>query len=161
MRDSLSMSKLDYISLEKEIEFISNYLDLEKLRFENMFEYEIRVDPALDKEAIQVPTLLIQPLLENSVKHGFRHIEKGGRIEVEFSSIEDTHLEILIRDNGVGMDDTNRQSPESKEKESYGIEIVRQRIALIRERTVDVRTVFEFIPSDRGLSARIVILKVT
>ena len=130
MRKSLEYSRLENISLDEEIQFIESYLQLETKRFKKLFEYRIEVDRELDRYKIQVPALLIQPLLENSIKHGFRGIKKNGQIEVTFKEHHlDEIFEIVIMDNGTGLNLTSS----SDSNESRGMGIVKDRISLIRE----------------------------
>ncbi len=75
LRNSLNESQRDFTSLSKEVGMLDNYLKLEQLRFG--FSYSINVDPTLNKEGIEVPVLLLQPAIENAVKHGIaRKYEK-------------------------------------------------------------------------------------
>ncbi len=130
MRKSLEYSKLENISLEEEVQFIENYLELEKKRFKTLFEYQIIVDPELSKNMLQVPPLLIQPLLENSIKHGFRGTDKNKLIEIIIQKhLTNTIFEVIIKDNGVGFDLTHV----SNSNKSMGLGIVKDRIHLIRE----------------------------
>lgn len=70
MRKVLENSKHNTISLSEELETLKIYLELEKLRFENKFDYKINIDQAIDKDDIRIPPMLIQPYLENAIWHG-------------------------------------------------------------------------------------------
>ncbi|WP_373942203.1 histidine kinase [Polaribacter sejongensis] len=76
MRQFFDYSRRKSVSLSEEISLLENYLQIEKLRFEEKIEYEIKVDPELDIEEEQIPSMLIQPLVENAINHGLFH-KKG------------------------------------------------------------------------------------
>ena len=153
MRKSLEYSKLENISLNEEIRFIESYLELEKKRFKALFEYQIIVDPQLNKDKLQIPPLLIQPLLENSIKHGFRGARKNRQIEITFREhrINDI-FEVVIKDNGVGMDLSHLHSSKSR-----GVGIVKDRIDLIRE-NIGIKEVSFYIDSELGKGTKIRLL---
>ncbi len=131
MRKSLEYSKLENISLEEEIQFIENYLELEKKRFKALFEYIITVDSELSKSSLQVPPLLIQPLLENAIKHGFRGADENKLIEISIQKHQHINdiFEVTIKDNGNGF----HLKHLSNSSKSMGLGIVKDRIGLIRE----------------------------
>ncbi|MBK7666279.1 MAG: histidine kinase [Sphingobacteriaceae bacterium] len=72
MRQSLESTYDELATIEDEILFLSNYLDLQKTRFNNKFEYEIKVDENLAQDELKIPSMLLQPFLENSIEHGLR-----------------------------------------------------------------------------------------
>jgi hypothetical protein len=87
-------------SLEEELAFVDDYLQLEQLRHKSMFSYQINITAGVDKH-IQVPKMIIQILVENAIKHGLQPLGKGGllRIDVDYSK---RNIHIIIRDNGIG-----------------------------------------------------------
>lgn len=108
IRKTLYLSKRDFISLEEEIEFLEAYLKLEKLRFEDHFNSVIEVDPKLNPAEILVPSLLIQPFIENAINHGLKFLKnKNGELKVSFLKMNDA-LEVIITDNGIGMEHARR-----------------------------------------------------
>jgi len=131
MRDGLQFSKREYISLEEELEFLRNYLELEKMRFPERFEFEILMDEGLPVQTIGVPPFLFQPLLENSVKHAFKDIDYPGKLTLEFRQEEDS-LRVRIEDNGPGFDPDATSKTAKPYHESLGLKIVRDRIALLQ-----------------------------
>lgn len=157
IRTGLHMSKLEYISLEKELAFIRNYLDLEQMRFENLFTYTINVDSSIEMELLNIPSLLIQPLLENSIKHGFKHIMYGGHINIELKNIGNEHLEIVLEDNGCGINGIKLNSAKESSNTSMGIDIVRQRIHLLKEKMNDTEMTFELTNIELGVRAKIIL----
>jgi LytS/YehU family sensor histidine kinase len=115
------------ISLQKEIELVENYLLLEKLRFEDQLNYSIDIEDGLFLSEIMVPPLLVQPLVENSIKHGILPLKKMGKqgfIHISVYERGET-LYIEVRDNGIGV----AEAGEKKSlHESFGLENLRNRI---------------------------------
>ena len=127
IRQNMQNISMEMISLQKEMDVVINYLELEKLRFKELLNYEINIDTAIDLSEVMVPPLLIQPLVENSIKHGIfagKSTESIIRIEI-FE--ENDLLTIAIKDNGLGIVATQAK-PGSTHK-SYGLENIQKRIA--------------------------------
>ncbi|MBP6867546.1 MAG: tetratricopeptide repeat protein [Bacteroidales bacterium] len=128
-----SMSKKE-ISLERELEIVQFYMDLENTRCNNSFTYSIDVDPSLDIEATMIPPLILQPFVENSIKHGFAGKDKGNQIKITIRP-ESNNLLCEITDNGVGFS-AGRQAkaPTSGyKKESLGLKLIRDRLQVINK----------------------------
>src|SRR6185295_12202429 len=99
----LNFSKKNSIPLSEEIGFLQNYIEMEKLRFENKFIYEITVEPQIDTRSIEVPSLIIQPFVENAINHGIRFLEsETGIVRIDFKS-EGNNLACYVNDNGIGI----------------------------------------------------------
>lgn len=99
----LEQSSLKEISLFDEIDTLKRYLELEKVRFEDKLEYKIDIDKNLPIENIYIPTMLIQPYIENALKHGILHKKGTGNLSVSFTSNKDEALLICkIIDDGIG-----------------------------------------------------------
>lgn len=109
LRDILDQSRKDFIPLEEEVQSISNYLNLQQMRFPELFDYEINIDSKIDKETLLIPPMLLQPFIENSIEHGFRNIGYKGKLEVNFFE-EGDRLLIDILDNGVGIESPSKQN---------------------------------------------------
>jgi LytS/YehU family sensor histidine kinase len=84
IRQTLEMATLHFISIYDEVERIRIYIDLEQLRFENKFNYEIDIDPSVDIHKTKIPNMILQPLIENSIIHGFKELSKDGFIQISF-----------------------------------------------------------------------------
>lgn len=97
----LDMSNGDTVSLAEELKAIGLYLELERMRFEDTLTYELIVDETLDEERVRIPSMLIQPYVENAIKHGLMHKKSDRRLLVSFEK-RAGYLEICIDDNGVG-----------------------------------------------------------
>jgi two-component sensor histidine kinase len=125
IRNILNNSRQEYISLTQEINTLRLYIELEQIRFTNPFQFNIEIDETLDME-MDIPTMLIQPYIENSIWHGLMPKESGGILELAFKNQEDSML-VIIRDNGMGRQITN---PEKKHA-SKGMSITEQRISIL------------------------------
>ncbi len=125
LRHALHYSNLDKVRLDDELEFIRNYLDLELLRFENSFEYEIR-NAVKDVEKIFIPPFFIQPHVENAIKHGLRR-EHNNKLQLSISK-KDNLLTITIEDNGIGRAAAETESKYSVTNMKKGNQLTHQRI---------------------------------
>ncbi len=132
MRLFLDNSNHEFISLNKEIEMIEIYLELELLRMKGAFSYNINVNDEIDGETTLIPAMILQPFVENAVLHGIRYLQnEKGNIQIAFKT-EKEHLTITVEDNGVGM--AKAQELEIKNKHtSYGGAIVKKRLALLNQ----------------------------
>jgi ligand-binding sensor domain-containing protein len=125
IRNILNNSRQEYISLTQEINTLRLYIELEQIRFTHPFQLKIEIDEELDME-MDMPTMLIQPYVENSIWHGLMPKESGGILELAFKKADDSML-VIIRDNGMG-----RQIKDSEKKHaSKGMSITEQRINLL------------------------------
>lgn len=105
MRSILDVSDQNTIGLEKELEMIGLYLELEAVRFGDEFHYKVDVVDDIDPKKVEVPSLLIQPYVENAVKHGLLHRKGDKNLSVSLALIDHgTMLEVRIDDNGIGRD---------------------------------------------------------
>jgi hypothetical protein len=103
MRRILAYSEKNYISLEQEIEMLQLYIDLELLRHNNNFTSSIQVSPLIDPTSINLPPMLLQPYVENAIKHGLLHKAINKKLVIIFTPAKHKDfLEIIIDDNGIG-----------------------------------------------------------
>ena len=126
IRMTLNVSIKGIHSLEEELEAIKNYLNLEQIRYGQDFSYRIDVAAHLQPAKILLPPLLIQPFIENAIKHGLKDRKTGGKVEVYFSGTAQL-LEVRIIDNGIGFDLAAGESPNSA-----GMDITRRRLELMQ-----------------------------
>ncbi len=101
IRQILSNSDKKLISLENEIDFLKRYLEIEKLRFGNKFDYYINIDKNIDLSEIQIPPLILQPFLENSLWHGIMNKKDKGSLNLTIKDYSD-YIQIDIDDDGIG-----------------------------------------------------------
>ncbi len=130
MRLTLEYSKGALIPIDKEVESLQNYLELEQLRFHNKFEFSLTSSPNVEFN-MGLPPLLIQPFVENAILHGMVPKEGSGKIEVHFD-VQNNQLICTISDNGIGL----TKSKEMKEKsvsahQSMALEITKKRLEIM------------------------------
>lgn len=126
IRQTLRSSVKGRHSLTVEINMLTTYLQLEKLRFKEGFNYQITVAPELDQDNIVLPPLLIQPFVENAIIHGLTGKESGGMINLSFRGDRQL-LEVEIEDNGLGF-----VVEEQPDGESLGMDITRRRLEMMQ-----------------------------
>ena len=102
-RKILDVSGKQKIELAEEIEILTNYLELESMRFENDFSYQLNLSEDIDEDYVQLPPMLLQPYVENAIKHGLLHKKGEKQLTVNFSlNADETFLLVEITDNGIG-----------------------------------------------------------
>ncbi len=127
-------SQKEYITLREEIEIIRSYLSIENLRFGDKFEYEISVDPLLDADQQLIPTMILQPIVENAVNHGIFHITKNGKIKVNFFFEGSDAFRVLVEDNGVGVKNSEKIKEQSiRNYRSTSSKVLNDRLTLLKE----------------------------
>jgi len=132
MRSILECSRTSFTSLSVELENIRHYLELQSLRFSKLFEYSIELDSNIQPELIRIPSLIIQPLLENAVEHGLIP-NQGGQLRVIIQQRKD-HIMVRVEDNGVGVDRHRLLSNGRKNRISLGNTIINERLTLINRK---------------------------
>lgn len=123
MRDSLKASNSEFVSISKEIRMLENYLNLEKLRFG--FTYQIDTDKNIDINAVEIPGLFLQPLVENAVKHGISALQEKGNLLVSFKKSNDDMI-VYVTDNGKGFQHKD-------EEKGFGLQLTKERIKLLNQ----------------------------
>lgn len=131
MRQILESSREKFIPLEEEVNFLTNYLKLQKLRFDDRFEYQVVIDPRVDVENISIPPLLTQPFIENAIEHGDLHMVEDGKITIKIG-IDEDYVYIDIEDNGIGIE-ASKAKKKSANKNSLAIKIVEERLDLLNK----------------------------
>ena len=122
MRMVLENSRKDLITLKEDVDFVNYYLKLQKLRFNDKFNYSISIEEGINQEMLKLPPMLTQPFIENAVEHGMRQIEKDGTIQVIYKMVE-KELIITVIDNGKGM-----MHEDNSEHKSLATKITKERI---------------------------------
>lgn len=132
-RTILEMTEKDFVSIAEEIKTLQLYLDIEKGRFDENFKYEIQVAKNIDQENIKIPTMLLQPYVENAVKHGLLHKQGDKKVTLQFE-IQNNELYISIDDNGIGRKKSNELNQiKNKKHQSFATEALQNRIDLLNE----------------------------
>ena len=131
IRENLNMSEKSFVSFEEELSLLEKYLELEKLRFRDNFQYIIKGIDTIDD--IKIPSMIIQPFVENAIKHGLLHKKEGIRkIELEF--IQEEVFKCVIVDNGVGMEISKKINEENEyATQSFSTKAIQERLELLKE----------------------------
>lgn len=128
MRSILNNSRKKTISLKEEITTIEKYLQLEQFCQKNQFGYHIHVAEDIDLDEMEIPSMLIQPYIENAVIHGIAHLKKPGKVDISFSKMDET-LFVTIKDNGVGRSKAKELTiGQQKSHVSLGMEVTGERL---------------------------------
>lgn len=134
IRKNLDSSQDNLTSLRDEIERLELYLELEHMRFQDKFTYRIEVAPDVDTDGTQVPAMLLQPFLENSIWHGILPKNEPGEVAV-FVSRLNGDIEFLIRDDGIGIETSRRLKQQSDQHISQGMVITSSRLEVMKKLT--------------------------
>lgn len=147
IRMNLENISEEFIPLSTELDFLDKYVSIEKMRFDQNLNISIQTNLS-DKDTIYLPPMLIQPLIENSIKHGIRHLDSPGSIEVNF----DLHGELLIvsvKDNGIGRINSSEQKDHTHK--SLGLDLITKRLSLLNQKNgVNSFQIFIFDLTDSG-----------
>jgi len=135
IRKNLDSSQENETSLKDEIERLELYLELERMRFQGRFEYQISIEKGLNTEAVFIPAMMLQPFLENSIWHGILPSKEIGEIDIAIRR-EENEVWIVIHDNGIGINTSLNNKPTSQDGHtSKGMTITQDRMALYRRMT--------------------------
>lgn len=133
MRNMMENSNKDFVTISNEINQLKKYLDLEHLRFQDKFDYEITVDDTIDTEVTFIPNMIIQPHLENAIWHGLRYLENKGLLQLKIQ-LKEGKIHVYIDDNGIGLTKSRElKTANQKVHESRGVTNTIERIALLNE----------------------------
>jgi two-component sensor histidine kinase/tetratricopeptide (TPR) repeat protein len=128
MRQSLESTFHELDTIENEIIFLTDYLELQKLLSENRFNYSFEVDDAVEQNELLIPGMILQPFIENSIEHGFKGISQEGLVSISFT-LEGKSLNITITDNGRGV----KENEKHKAYPSRAMQIIRDRLYLLNQ----------------------------
>ena len=134
IRRVLENSQSEKITLQKELETLRLYLELEAMRFKNKVQYQINVASVIDAEYIKIPPLLLQPYVENAIWHGLMHKKEGGHISIDVFQPTEQVLFIQIVDDGIGRKlAAEIQSKSATQQKSFGLKLTSDRIHIINQ----------------------------
>ncbi|MGB0917276.1 MAG: histidine kinase [Flavobacteriales bacterium] len=157
MRKLLEFSNQNEIKLVEELEMLRMYLDLEAVRFGEEFNYEIQIDPKVNAEELKIPSLMIQPYVENAVKHGLFHLDGDKRVSVKILLLDSSSLQILLLDNGVGREAAAKLR--NTDHQPFGTKANATRLDLLNsERKLPIRVeISDANPTGRNVGTKVVI----
>jgi hypothetical protein len=151
MRKVLENSQHTSISLRDELDALNLYLELEMIRFKDRFDYEIKVDEEIDTILYKVPTMLIQPYVENSISHGLMPCEGKGLIKINLK-LENEYISCTIKDNGIGREAAQViKRKKDGNHNSLGTQIVTSRLDLVNALYgTSLKTIYTDLKNDNG-----------
>jgi two-component sensor histidine kinase len=132
IRGVLDLSKRELINLKDELEIVRLYIEIESLRFQNDFNFKINVEEALDKNAIMLPPLIIQPYVENAIWHGLLLKEGEKKLTIHIS-YQQNNLMIKVEDNGIGRKAASQFKQTDLHHRSFGMAITKERLAILEK----------------------------
>lgn len=160
LRKVLHTSQHHYITLEEEVEQLRLYLDIEKLRMGNDFVFEISVEEEIEADALRIPGMLVQPFVENAIKHGLPLKVGIKQLTIHFTMPDEDHLHAIVTDNGIGR----KRAEELKKQqllfrhESKGIDLVNHRLQLLEQDNGSSTGVqIDDLPDDAGTRVTLII----
>ena len=142
LRLILENSTNNYVLLEKELESLQKYMDLQLLRFPDTFDYEIKLHNLEEDTFIFIPPMLIQPYIENSIEHAFKGIDYKGKIILTLSK-KGKFLECIIEDNGVGIQknkNPHKESVSTRLIQNFIEKATKQKITDLNKKDLDSST---------------------
>ena len=157
MRKILDSSDKNEVTIEKEFETIDLYVSLEKARFEDDFEYKISFPDNVDLSQYKIPSMIIQPFVENAIKHGLMHKEGSKRLEIKAEILNDIWC-FTIDDNGIGRKASEIINQKIKKHISFATKAIENRVKLINKTTnitIDIETIDKKSKLEEPLGTRI------
>jgi LytS/YehU family sensor histidine kinase len=135
VRSILNHSSTSLISLEEELQTIELYMLIEGMRFNDQFSYKINTNSSINTSSISIPSLLLQPYVENAIWHGLLHKEGEKKITISIEKINEHSISIEINDNGIGRKRVQEINNLSQKGKSFGMQIGEDRLKLIKQST--------------------------
>lgn len=135
IRKNLDSSQMNFATLNEELERLNLYLQLEKMRFADRFDYTITVDDAIDGHSVKLPSMLLQPFLENSIWHGILPKEGNGTVCVDVCPHGQNAMRVSVTDDGIGFNTSMRNKTGDSDHISRGMDITSGRLELLRKAT--------------------------
>ena len=126
VRRNLELATEEKVLLSVELERLSHYVEMEQTRLQCPFSYNVEIDGSLEPDTIKIPNMILQPIVENSIWHGFDQTKAGESILLRLSEIEMDKLQIVIEDNGKGYHYTQKR----KMRPSIGLGLIKEKLEL-------------------------------
>ncbi|MCW3785319.1 tetratricopeptide repeat-containing sensor histidine kinase [Plebeiibacterium sediminum] len=126
IRQTLNVASVDRITMEEDIKALEDYIETQKMRFGDKFSYQIETDEHLRIKDTYVPPLVLQPLVENAIHHGFKNLKRKGFIHIKIAQVGCCRVKFEVIDNGVGY------HPKEKDDKDHALDILKSRLALFQ-----------------------------
>lgn len=155
IRGILTLSQSQTVTLAREIELLECYIQLEMARFSNKFEYQIDIDPEVDSEVVEIPSLLIQPVVENAILHGLCNKPGPGRLIIGIRR-EEKLLLITVEDDGVGRKKAGELNRQTKPgHKSFGTSLTEERLRNLGNAAMVTEDLYDAAGNAAGTRAKI------
>ncbi len=145
IRNYLHFSDTGFISIPDEVHNLKLYLELEKLRFEDALIYNFEIEANANSEAIKIPTMLIQPYIENALKHGLLHKKDDRVLSISIAKTSEKIIECVVEDNGVGREKSRAiNTKRQQQHKSFALKATTERLNLLnygKERKIGVEII--------------------
>lgn len=159
-RTILEMTEKDWVSIADEIKTLSLYLDIEKARFEDDFTYSISASSSIDIETTKIPSMLLQPFVENAIKHGLLHQSGNKEVSIIFTTIND-NLVITIDDNGIGRQKSRELNQiKNKKYQSFATDALQNRVNLLNQYTqknISIEIIDKYSLTEKPIGTKVII----
>jgi LytS/YehU family sensor histidine kinase len=143
IRLTFELTALTKIALNEELEYLHTYLELEKVKYEGQFTSSFSIMPGLDTSAYFLPPMILQPYVENSIRHGVRSVAENGHINIAML-LKDEHLLCIVDDNGAGRQVTKEGMRKNGQHQSRGMSLTAERLSIwSRQAGQDIRVKVE------------------
>ena len=151
MRQSLESTYEELTTVEEEVDFLTQYIEIQKLRYPEKFDYAFHIDDNLEVNELQIPSMLLQPFIENAIEHGFKDIDYTGKIDITFQADND-ELITTVEDNGKGLN----PSEDKKQHKSRAMQIVKDRLDLFNKQN-NFKAFYKLVEPIDGRGLKIII----
>lgn len=159
-RTILEMTEKDWVSIADEIKTLSLYLDIEKARFDDDLTYSISASSSIDIETTKIPSMLLQPFVENSIKHGLLHQSGNKEVSIIFTTIND-NLVITIDDNGIGRQKSSELNQiKNKKYQSFATDALQNRVNLLNQYTqknISIEIIDKYSLTEKPIGTKVII----
>jgi sensor histidine kinase YesM len=161
IRSILEHSNQEFISIASEMEMLKYYIEMERLRFSNKFEFTLTKSNDVNDSDL-IPSMVIQPHVENAIWHGLMHKDESCQLTVVFSRHDDQTIQIVIEDNGVGRSKAEEmKSKQTLKKKSFGSQISKDRIKYFSDltgRLAKIDIIDKFTPDGRSEGTKVMLI---
>jgi hypothetical protein len=160
LRSYLKSSRNKYITIGEEIVNLRNYVELQQTRFKNKFTYEIIVDPELNQNSIKIPSLLLQPFVENAINHGILEKQEQGRLKINFNLKGKNEIICTIEDDGIGRIQSRiNKTSLAETEESYGNLMIKDLVNIFNKYE-DIHIDIAYIDKESPLTGTAVVITI-
>jgi tetratricopeptide (TPR) repeat protein len=160
IRNYLHFSDTGFISIQEEVHNLNLYLELEKLRFEEELAYTFNVDETINSDFIKIPTMLIQPYVENALKHGLLHRKNNRKLNISIHKNSENIIECIIEDNGIGRIKSKEiNKRKGSQHKSFALKATTERLDLLnfgKEKKIGVE-IIDLVENEEAKGTKVVL----